>query len=114
MTTARSSRKSASKIPAGSVRKRPARRGATPKLLVQFRSSESLHAVSRATVRKMADVLGLNETETTLYALARLRDQLLPAYEPDDGEVSDEVLEAIRRMVPQDDYKPTRSLFKGV
>lgn len=83
------------------------------KLLVQFRQVESVHAVSRATVRKMATALGLNETETTLYALARLRDQLLPAYEPDDGPVPDEVVESIKRLVPQDDFEPTRSLFPG-
>lgn len=83
-------------------------------LLVKFRTKESIHAVSRATVRKLATALGLNETQTTLYALARLRDQVLPAYPPDDGYPSDEVIEEIKRMVPQDDYRPTRSLFEGV
>lgn len=90
---------------------------ATPKpstkLLLQFRRQESAHAVSRQTVRKMADMLGFNETETTLFALARLRDQLLANYEPDDGPVPDKVIEAIKQRVAQDNYRPTKKLFDG-
>lgn len=87
---------------------------ATPnqKLLLKFRR-DAAHAVSRKTVKKMAKLLGFNETETALFALARLRDQLVPAYEPDDGPVPDRVIEAIKKRVPQGNFKPTRSLFKG-
>ena len=83
------------------------------RLLLQFRDSEAIHAVSRKTVKKMAKLLGLNETETALFALARLRDQLIPAYAPDDGPVPDRVIAAIKKLVPQGNYKPTRSLFDG-
>ena len=81
------------------------------KLLLTFRDRDAVHAVSRRTVKKIAKLLGLNETETTLLALARLRDQLIPAYQPDDGPVPDRVLEAIRKIVPQGDFRPTRTLF---
>jgi hypothetical protein len=83
------------------------------RMLLQFRSAESANAVSRRTVRKMAALLGFNETETTLFALARLRDQLLPAYEPDEGPLSAKVIQAIKDRVPQDDFQPTKSLFDG-
>ena len=86
----------------------------TDKMLLQFRAKESANAVSRRTVRKMAEMLGFNETETALFALARLRDQLLPAYEPDEGPLSPQVIRAIKQRVPQDDYQPTKSLFEGV
>lgn len=86
----------------------------TSKLLLQFRQRESAHGVSRRTVSKMAGLLGFNETETTLFALARLRDQLLPAYAPDDGPISDKVIEAIKRRVPQDNFHPTKTLFEGM
>lgn len=83
------------------------------KMLLQFRATESANAVSRRTVRKMAEMLGFNETETALFALARLRDQLLPAYEPDEGPLSAKVIKAIKQRVPQDDFHPTKTLFKG-
>lgn len=85
----------------------------TEKMLLQFRQAESANAVSRRTVRKMAAMLGFNETETTLFALARLRDQLLPAYEPDEGPLSAKVIQAIKNRVPQDDFQPTKALFDG-
>lgn len=81
------------------------------KLLLTFRERDAVHAVSRPTVKRIAKLLGLNETETALLALARLRDQLIPAYAPDDGPVPEKILEAIRRIVPQDDFRPTRRLF---
>lgn len=81
------------------------------RLLLTFRERDAVHAVSRKTVKKIARLLGLNETETALLALARLRDQLIPAYEPDDGPVPERMLEAIRKTVPQDEFRPTRRLF---
>ena len=82
------------------------------KLLVSFRPKDSKFGVSRKTVQEMAGVLGLTDTETTLLALARLRDSLLPAYEADDGPLTDRQLAAIRKLERQD-IKPTRSLFEG-
>jgi DNA-binding transcriptional regulator PaaX len=37
---------------------------------------DTLTTVSRATVRALSDKLGFNETQTVLYALARLRDEV--------------------------------------
>jgi len=38
-------------------------------------------------------------------------DRQLPAYEPDDGPLTDAQMDLIRLMVPQGKYRPTRSLF---
>jgi len=35
----------------------------------------------------------------------------LPAYEPDDGPLTDAQMDLIRQMVAQGKYRPTRSLF---
>jgi predicted nucleic acid-binding protein len=43
--------------------------------MVNFKD-DTLHTVSRATVRALSDKLGFNETQTVLYALARLRDEV--------------------------------------
>jgi hypothetical protein len=84
------------------------------KLLLQFREKETMFGVTRKTVRKMADQLGLSDTETALLALARLRDSLLPAYELDEGPLSEKQMNAIRKLEPQTGYKPTRSLIPGI
>jgi hypothetical protein len=84
----------------------------TAKLLVSFRPMDSKFGVSRKTVQKMAGALGLTDTETTLLALARLRDSLLPAYEADDGPLTNKQVAAIRKLERQD-LQPTRSLFEG-
>lgn len=86
----------------------------TTKLLVQFRPKDTRFGVTRRTVRNMADLLGLTDTDTLMYALARLRDQVMPAYPPDDGPLTQAQMEAIRKIEPQDGYRPTRSLFEGV
>ena len=87
---------------------------AASKLLLQFREKETMFGVTRKTVRKMADQLGLSDTETALLALAKLRDSLLPAYEPDEGPLSEKQMYAIRKLEPQTGYKPTRSLIPGI
>jgi hypothetical protein len=38
---------------------------------------DTLTTVSRATVRTLSEKLGFNETQTVLYALARLRDEVV-------------------------------------
>lgn len=43
--------------------------------MVNFKE-DTLTTVSRATVRALSDKLGFNETQTVLYALARLRDEV--------------------------------------
>ena len=36
--------------------------------------------MSRKTVKQLAGILGFNETQVALYALAKLREELIPAY----------------------------------
>ena len=84
------------------------------KLLLQFRAKESRFGVTRRTVKKMAAALGLSETETALLALARMRDTLVPAYPEDDGPLTDRQLAAIRKLSPQEGYRPNRSLVEGL
>lgn len=87
---------------------------AAQKLLLQFREKETMFGVTRKTVQKMADQLGLSDTETALLALARLRDSLLPAYELDEGPLTEKQMKAIRKLEPQAGYKPTRTLIPGL
>jgi hypothetical protein len=87
---------------------------ATKALLLNFKSGETRNTVSRETVKSMATVLGFNETQVAMYALARLREEVLPAYAPDDHELSAKSIRAIRATARQDGYEPTRTLIKGL
>ena len=81
-------------------------------ILFNFRPEDTLTSVTRETLKLIAEALGLTETQTMHFALAKLRREVLPKYELDDGPVSEGTLRTIRRLVPQDDFTPTQSLFQ--
>lgn len=83
-------------------------------LLLTFGRADTATSMSRSTLRHIAKTLGLTERRTIHLALAKLLQGMLPTYEPDDGPLSDETLETIRRLVPQGNYKPNKSLFPGL
>lgn len=83
-------------------------------MLVKFKGSDSLNSVTRKTLRQMAEALGFNDTQVVQYALAKLRAEVLPAYQPDDGPVPATMIQHIRKTVDQDHYTPTRSLIPGL
>ena len=83
-------------------------------LLLKFKNSDTENTVTRATVRKMSAVLGFNDTQLVHYALARLRAEVLPAYEADDGLLSATTIKKLKKLTDQKAYKPTRSLLPGL
>lgn len=82
------------------------------KLLLKFRSANTVTGITRSTAKKIAKELGLNETQVVHLALARLAQEVLPAYEQDDGPLSKKEIAAIKKLVPQDrPFTATKSLF---
>jgi hypothetical protein len=71
---------------------------ATDKLLLRFRPSDNRSGVARSTVERLAEELGLNETQVIHYALKRLANEMLPAYEPDGGPLTARELRAIAKL----------------
>jgi hypothetical protein len=71
---------------------------ATDKLLLRFRPSDNRLGVARSTVERLAEELGLNETQVIHYALKRLASEILPAYEPDGGPLTARELRAIAKL----------------
>lgn len=71
---------------------------ATDKLLLRFRPSDNRLGVARSTVERLAEELGLNETQVIHYALKRLASEMLPAYEPDGGALTARELRAIAKL----------------
>lgn len=83
-------------------------------LLLKFKNSDTENTVTRATVRKMSAALGFNDTQLVQYALARLRAEVLPAYEADDGPLPATTIKKLKKLADQKAYKPTRSLLPGL
>lgn len=82
-------------------------------LLVRFREHDTTTGVSRKTLARLAKVLGVSENQVMQYALKKLAKDLLPAYEPDEGELTPETLTAIKARVPQGRGKTAKSDLFG-
>ena len=90
-----------------SKRSKPAGTG----ILLRYREKDSAYGVSRATATKLAENLGLSETQVIHVAMANLARQTLPRYEVDNGPLTREQFAAIDKLVPQGRLKPTKRLF---
>jgi hypothetical protein len=80
-------------------------------MLFRFRSQDTAFGVTRRTTHALAEQLGMSETQVLHVALARMARDTLPAYEPDNGPLTDRQLAALRNMVPQGKMKVTSSLL---
>ena len=74
-------------------------------ILLRYRDSDSPYGVSRGTAIKLAETLGVSETQVVHVALAQLARQTLPRYESDNGPLAEEQYREIGKLVPQDDFK---------
>ncbi|HEY9035891.1 MAG TPA: hypothetical protein VIM96_04175 [Pseudomonadales bacterium] len=82
------------------------------KVLLKFRSTDTVTGVTRSTAKKIAKELGFNETQTIHFALAKLAKEVLPAYEQDDGPLTKKEMAAIEKLAPQErPFTATKSLF---
>ena len=87
-----------------------------PQLLMKFKEKDTPNTVTRKTVKAMAAKLGFNETQLINYALAKLREDVLPTLPEDAPELSAKAMKAIRARHGHLDaeYKPTSSLIQGL
>ena len=80
-------------------------------LLLRYRDRDTAYGVTRRTTTRLAETLGLSETQVVHVALANLARQTLPRYEADNGPLSAEQLAAIGKLVPQGRLKASKRLF---
>lgn len=69
-----------------------------PSMLLKFKRKDSPLGVQKATVKQMANLLGFNETDVVHYALSKLAKEIIPAYELDDGALSESEINKIRKL----------------
>ena len=62
---------------------------------------------------QLSEYLGYNETQVMHLALKKLAQEVLPAYERDDGPITAVTLKALKKREPQDKLKiVASSLFR--
>lgn len=74
---------------------------ATPQIAFRYRQQDSATGVTRATVKRLADVLGVDETQAIHIALHELATKFLPQYNADDGALSKTQLNQIKKSAPK-------------
>jgi hypothetical protein len=85
-------------------------------LLMKFKDKDTPNTVTRGSVKAMAEILGFNETQLINYALAKLREQVMPTMPEPAPDLSPAALKAIRKRFETSEtgYTPTRSLLDGL
>jgi hypothetical protein len=81
------------------------------KLLLRFRDSDGPMGVTRDTLRSIASTLGVDETTAIHFALAQIKDKVLPRYERDDGPLTAAQLKQARSLAAQN-RRATSTLFE--
>jgi hypothetical protein len=67
----------------------------------RYRPQDSATGVTRATAKRLADVLGVDETQVIHLALHELATKVLPQYEADDGTLTKAQLSQIKKSAPK-------------
>ena len=84
-------------------------------LLLKFRSRDTRSGVTRETVKSLAAELDVTETQVVHMALSKLAEEVLPAYERDDGPLTAAEVTAVRKRakaaMPKGKVLDKQSLF---
>jgi hypothetical protein len=74
---------------------------ATAQIAFRYRAQDSATGVTRTTAKRLADVLGVDETQVIHLALHELATKFLPQYEADAGALTKVQLNQIKKSVPK-------------
>jgi hypothetical protein len=74
---------------------------ATPQIAFRYRTQDSATGVTRTTAKRLAQVLGVDETQVIHLALHELATKVLPQYEADEGALTKAQLNQIKRKAPK-------------
>jgi hypothetical protein len=81
----------------------------TDQIAFRYQTTDSATGVTRDTAKRLAELLGVDETQAIHRALHDLAAKLLPQYEADDGPLTDEQMREIKNAVPQGIKREVRS-----
>lgn len=75
----------------------------------RYRAVDSASGVTRKTAKKLAERLGVDETQAIHHALHQLATKMLPQYERDAGPLTATQVRQIKKRVPQGTKRSIRS-----
>lgn len=67
----------------------------------RYRPQDSATGVTRTTAKRLAEVLGVDETQVIHLALHAMATRFLPQYEPDDGPLTKTQINQIKKSAPK-------------
>lgn len=74
---------------------------AAAQIAFRYRPRDSATGVTRTTAKRLAEVLGVDETQVIHLALHELATKVLPQYEADDGALTKAQLSQIKKSAPK-------------
>ena len=81
----------------------------SPQIPFRYRNVDSPTGVTRETAKRLAERMGVDETQAIHMALRQLAVKMLPQYEQDDGPLTASQIRQIKKMVPTAKKKSVRS-----
>lgn len=81
----------------------------SPQIPFRYRSADGPTGVTRKTARRLAEYLGVDETQAIHLALHQLAARVLPQYEADNGPLTDAQLRQIKKLAAVTPKKSVRS-----
>lgn len=79
----------------------------------RYRTSDSPAGVTRETAQRLAEVLGVAETQAIHLALHEMAVRVLPQYEPDEAALTPAQLKQVRKLAGKVDTSHVRSSLFG-
>ena len=86
----------------------------TAQIAFRYRAQDSATGVTRTTTKRLAEVLGVDETQTIHLALREMAAKLLPQYEADEGPLTKAQLNQIKKSAPKAKGGTVRSSLFGL
>ena len=84
-------------------------RNTADQIAFRYRSADSASGVTRDTAKRIAERLGVDETQAIHLALHDMAVRLLPQYDADEGALTASQMRQIRKQVPQGKRRTVRS-----
>jgi antitoxin component of RelBE/YafQ-DinJ toxin-antitoxin module len=84
-------------------------RSTADQISFRYRPTDSATGVTRDTAKRIAERLGVDETQAIHLALHDMAVRLLPQYEADDGPLTANQLRQIKEQAPQGKMRSVRS-----
>jgi hypothetical protein len=81
----------------------------SPQIPFRYRNFDSPTGVTRETAKRLAECLGVDETQVIHLALHQLAVKILPQYEQDDGPLCAAQVRQIKKLAPSVKKKSVRS-----